>query len=107
MEILELTATDLQARLAKPESLTLLDVREPQEFDYAHIEGSILIPLQQLPQRRHELNPQHAIAIICHHGMRSRQAAEYLVGAGFGSVYNVRGGIDAWSLDCDASVPRY
>lgn len=107
MSVQQLTITALQTKLTQPEPLVLLDVREPQEFDYAHIANSILIPLQQLPQRLHELNAENQIAVICHHGMRSQQAAEYLVSAGFSRIFNVQGGIDAWSLSCDVSVPRY
>ncbi|MEQ1637577.1 MAG: rhodanese-like domain-containing protein [Methylococcales bacterium] len=107
MTVQQLTVTALQAMLAQSEPLVLLDVREPREFDYAQITGSILIPLQQLPQRLNELDSTKAIAVICHHGMRSQQAAEYLVHTGFNQVLNVKGGIDAWSLDCDAGVPRY
>lgn len=107
MVVQQLTVSALQAQLAKPEPPVLLDVREPREFEYAHIAGSILIPLQQLPTRGQELKTDNAIAIICHHGMRSQSAAEYLVSVGFSKVFNVVGGIDAWSIHCDESVPRY
>jgi rhodanese-related sulfurtransferase len=107
MSVQQLAVTALQARLAQQPPLLLLDVREPREFEFASIAGSLLIPLQQLPQRLAELEPMRDIAVICHHGMRSRQAAEYLVAAGFTQVFNVTGGIDAWSLVCDSSVPRY
>jgi rhodanese-related sulfurtransferase len=107
MPVQQLTVTALRAKLSQPEPPALLDVREPREYEYAHIVGSVLIPLQQLPQRLHELNPDCETLVICHHGMRSQQAAEYLAHAGFGKVFNVTGGIDAWSLTCDTNVPRY
>lgn len=93
--------------MANNDDLLLLDVREPHEFKYASIKGSLLIPLGQIPHRLSELDPQKQIVAICHHGMRSLQAANYLIQSGFDQVYNLQGGIDAWSSQCDDSVPRY
>lgn len=107
MSVKQLSATDLKKRLAQGEDLLLLDVREPYEFQYARITGSLLIPLQQIPQRLGELNSDQNIVVVCHHGMRSQQVAQYLVQAGFTRVANLMGGIDAWSCECDSSVPRY
>jgi rhodanese-related sulfurtransferase len=107
MSVQPLAVTALQSRLAQQPPLLLLDVREPREFEFACIAGSLLIPLQQLPQRLAKLDSMRETAVICHHGLRSRQAAEYLVAAGFTQVFNVSGGIDAWSLACDSNVPRY
>jgi rhodanese-related sulfurtransferase len=107
MAVTQLSALELKARLKNEPQLFLLDVREPNEFDYARIENSVLIPLNQLPQRLHELNPQQEIVVICHHGMRSLQACNYLVNSGFEHVVNLTGGIHAWSCDCDHSVPKY
>jgi rhodanese-related sulfurtransferase len=107
MTVKQLSAIDLNTRLHHEDNLLLLDVREPHEYDYAHIANSVLIPLQQVPQRINELDPQQAIVVICHHGMRSLQAANYLVHAGFQDVSNLVGGIDAWSCSCDHSVRRY
>ncbi|MGJ0486483.1 MAG: rhodanese-like domain-containing protein [Methylomicrobium sp.] len=107
MAVTTLSATDLKDRLAQGEELFLLDVREPQEYHYAKINGSTLIPLQQIPERIGELDPKRNIVVICHHGMRSMQAAAYLAHHGFANILNLQGGIDAWSLQCDSSVPRY
>lgn len=107
MSVKSISATQLQTRLQNEEPLFLLDVREPNEFQYARIENSILIPLGQIPHRLDELDPQQEIVAICHHGIRSRQACMYLVNSGFEHVWNLTGGIDAWSCDCDSSVPRY
>ena len=85
----------------------MLDVREPHEFQYARIEGSTLIPLNQIPQRLQELDRSLEIVVICHHGMRSQQAAYFLDRQGFERILNLSGGIDAWSKECDVSVPRY
>ena len=85
----------------------LLDVRESFEYQIANIENSVLIPLGQVQQRINELNPQNEIVVICHHGMRSQQVADYLVYCGFTNVSNLVGGIDSWSIQCDPDVPRY
>jgi len=107
MSIKQISATELKARIQNEQPLFLLDVREPNEFEYAHIENSMLIPLNQIPQRLDELDPQQEMVVICHHGVRSRQACMYLVNSGFKNISNLTGGIDAWSCDCDSSVPRY
>jgi rhodanese-related sulfurtransferase len=107
MSVKQMLAVDLQTRLQNKETVFLLDVREPNEFHYAQIANSVLIPLNQLPQRLAELDANQDIVVICHHGMRSQQAANYLASSGFTQVANLVGGIDAWSCDCDSSVPRY
>ncbi|HHZ69104.1 MAG TPA: rhodanese [Methylococcaceae bacterium] len=85
----------------------LLDVRELSEFEMARIEGSLHIPMHQVPERYPELDKEQSIIVMCHHGMRSQQVAEYLVQCGFSSIFNLSGGIDAWSCECDKAVPRY
>jgi rhodanese-related sulfurtransferase len=107
MTIKQLSATELKTRLDNQEALFLLDVREPYEFKYAHIANSVLIPLNEIAQRTDELDKQQAIVLICHHGVRSQQAAYYLEQEGFSDISNLQGGIDAWSLQCDGSVRRY
>jgi len=107
MSVRQVSATELKNRIQNEQNLFLLDVREPNEFQYASIENSVLIPLNQIPQRLGELDLQQEIVVICHHGMRSQQAASYLVNSGFQNVSNLTGGIDAWSCSCDSSVPRY
>jgi rhodanese-related sulfurtransferase len=107
MPITQISATELKHRIENEPQLFLLDVREPNEFVYAHIENSVLIPLNQIPQRLGELNPQQQIVVICHHGVRSSQACVYLENSGFTKLANLSGGIDAWSTACDSSVRRY
>ncbi|MDD1613885.1 MAG: rhodanese [Methylococcaceae bacterium] len=107
MTVKQLSATELKNRIQQEEKPFLLDVREPNEFEYAHIANSVLIPLNQLPNRLGELDPQQEIVVICHHGMRSLQAANYLVQSGYKNIANLTGGIDAWSCTCDSSVRRY
>jgi adenylyltransferase/sulfurtransferase len=97
----------LHERMQSGQPFILLDVREPFEFEVARIEGANLIPLGELPQRTHELDREAEIFVLCHSGMRSERAAEFLRAAGFARVANVAGGIDAWSEEVDPNVPRY
>ncbi|MFI3189242.1 MAG: rhodanese-like domain-containing protein [Methylococcales bacterium] len=107
MTIKQLSAIELKTKIDNNEPLLLLDVREPNEFRYAHIESSVLIPLNQISTRLNELDKQQAIVVICHHGMRSQHAAQTLEQSGFTNLANLQGGIEAWSVYCDTSVPRY
>jgi adenylyltransferase/sulfurtransferase len=102
-----ITPRDLKARLDKGDKLVLLDVREPWEHSLAKIEGSILIPLGTLPQSLDKLDRHAEIIAYCHHGMRSADATSFLLQQGFTNVKNLVGGIDAWSVQVDPSVPRY
>ena len=103
----EITASELKDRFGRNGAVVLLDVREPFEFAIAHLPNARLIPLGELPARLQELDGRAEIVTYCHHGIRSRRAMELLKGAGFANVRNLRGGIDAWSVDVDPSVPRY
>lgn len=98
---------ELKSRLDKGDQLVLLDVREQWEFDLAKVNGSTLIPLATLPQSLAKLNRDAEIIAICHHGMRSADATNFLLQQGFSNVKNLVGGIDAWSAQVDRSVPRY
>lgn len=106
-DVQHLSAVDVAALLAGNTPPVLLDVREPWEFDTAHVEGSTLVPLNTLPSAISTLDPQQSYAVLCHHGMRSEMAANWLAQQGFVSLINVTGGIDAWSCTVDPSVPRY
>lgn len=107
MAVQQISVVDLHNKMQQNDLFLLLDVREPHEFAYAQIAGSTLIPLQQLPSRAAEIDKEREVVVLCHHGMRSRQAAEYLVRIGVKRVLNLSGGIDAWSIECDNGVPRY
>ena len=107
MSITQWSPKQLQQRLSEGSPVLLLDVREAKEFAYAAIENSVHIPLGLLPARYQELDKNQDIVAICHHGMRSMQACAFLQQKGFEQLYNLHGGIDAWSLNCDISVPRY
>jgi adenylyltransferase/sulfurtransferase len=103
----EIDVRALHARMQSGRPFFLLDVREPFEFELARIEGANLIPLGELPRRAGELDREAEIFVLCHSGMRSQRAAEFLRSAGFPRVLNVTGGIDAWSEEVDPNVPRY
>ena len=102
-----ITPLELKSRLDKGDQLVLLDVREQWEFDLAKLNGSTLIPLATLPNSLVKLNRDAEIIAICHHGMRSADATNFLLQQGFPNVKNLVGGIDAWSAQVDRSVPRY
>ncbi len=89
----------------------LLDVREPAEWQRAsaHAAGAELLqlPMHSIPPRLSEFDPERPTAVLCHHGGRSMQVAMFLQQQGFARVANVAGGIDAWSLQLDPSIPRY
>ena len=98
---------ELRAEHRRNPNLVLLDVREPFEWDIAHINGARLIPLGQLPARLQELNGHDDIVAYCHIGARSARAAEILRAAGFSKVRSLEGGIDAWSREVEPNLPRY
>ena len=102
----EITPRELKARLDKGDDIYVLDVREPHEYQICNINGH-LIPLGELPQRVHELDSSKEIVAHCKSGKRSAQAVEFLRGAGFRKIQNLKGGILAWSDEVDPSVPKY
>ncbi len=103
----QLSVQELRSRMLSASPFTLLDVREPFEFELARIEGANLIPLGELPARWRELDRGKDVFVLCHSGVRSSRAAEFLRSNGFTQVANVAGGIDAWSEEIDPDVPRY
>jgi adenylyltransferase/sulfurtransferase len=102
----EITPRDLKSRLDKGDDLYILDVREPHEYDICNLNGH-LIPLGELPQRVHELDSSREIVAHCRSGKRSADAVDFLQKAGFRKIWNLKGGILAWSDDVDSSVPKY
>lgn len=102
-----ITPKELKTRLDRGDKLVLLDVREPWEHALAKLDNSVLIPLGTLPQSLEKLDKNAEIVAYCHHGMRSGDATAFLLQQGFSNVKNLIGGIDAWSLQIDHSVPRY
>jgi rhodanese-related sulfurtransferase len=105
---LEITVDQLKAHLATEHPPLLLDVREPWEYQTAHIEPSTLIPMNEIPGRAHqELDEEAPILVLCHHGARSLSVAAWLRQQGFDKAQSVSGGIDAWSALIDPTIPRY
>jgi rhodanese-related sulfurtransferase len=105
---LEITVDHLKSALAAPEKPILLDVREPWEFQTAHIEGSKFIPMAEVPARAfNELDEEDNIVVLCHHGARSLSVAVWLRNQGFDKAQSIAGGIDAWSRAIDPTIPRY
>jgi rhodanese-related sulfurtransferase len=104
----EIKPEQVKAKKDRSETFTLLDVREPWEFETAWIEGAKLMPMGDVPSRAHkELDPDDNIVVICHHGVRSMNVTVWLRQQGFEKAQSMRGGIDAWSHSVDRNVPRY
>jgi adenylyltransferase/sulfurtransferase len=102
----DITPVELKARMDRGDRLVVLDVREPQEYEINRIDGSVLIPLGELPQRVGELDPDVEIVAQCKSGMRSARAAEFLRQKGF-HAKNLTGGILEWIDTVDPSQPKY
>ena len=92
---------------AAREPPVLVDVREPWEFDLCGIEGSLLVPLGQLPRRVDTLPHDRPLVMVCHTGRRSQNAAMFLAQAGFTDVQNLSGGVEGWAVEVDPSMRRY
>ncbi len=95
------------AQLLKQGSIKLLDVRTPEEYEIARVQGSVLVDQDLAAEIINKWSPDTPIVTMCHHGMRSLDAAAYLRGHGFKNTRSMTGGIDAWSNTIDSSVPRY
>jgi rhodanese-related sulfurtransferase len=104
-----MTAPELAAWLADPNrpKPVLLDVREPWEFETCRIEGSVPIPMNSIPARLQELDDEAPTVCICHHGARSMSVASFLERNGFTQIINLTGGVHAWALQVDNSMPTY
>jgi adenylyltransferase/sulfurtransferase len=107
--VVDTSASEVAARRARGEKLLLLDVRDPDEYARARIDGSQLLPLGELTERLSELSAWRDAPVVvhCHHGPRSTRACEILLENGFRRVESMAGGIEAWSLTVDPEVPRY
>lgn len=110
--IVELDPRDLRDRLDAGGTITLLDVREPDERAYAAIPApaDLFIPMREVPGRLEAVREALArgpVVAYCHHGVRSRNVAAWLAANGLPGVLNLQGGIDAWSLAVDPAIPRY
>jgi rhodanese-related sulfurtransferase len=106
---IEVDVTTVKQLLDSGDDFTLLDCREPSEYETARIDGAKLIPMREIPGRLAELEPlrNSRIVVHCHHGGRSLRVTHWLREQGFPNVQNMTGGIDAWSQIVDPKVPRY
>jgi molybdopterin/thiamine biosynthesis adenylyltransferase/rhodanese-related sulfurtransferase len=103
----DIEPVEVKAKLDRKDNFTLIDVREPHEFQICRIPGSTLIPLGDLPKRLGELNPNDEFVMHCKSGVRSGKAVDLMKQSGFRKVRNMKGGILAWSDKVDPTVPKY
>lgn len=109
-ETFEVTPQEVQSRLLAGEPAVIIDVREPEEFALARLDGSELVPMGSVPaqlQRLEGLADEKSLMVLCHHGVRSLQVVYWLRARGVENCFSVAGGIDRWSSEIDATVPRY
>ena len=101
------TVRELDSILRSPKDIFILDVRQPWEVDVAPLRGAVNIPLEDLPERLHELPDQSdPFVVLCHHGVRSLKVSLWLQQQGYRAI-NLKGGIDAWSEEIDPTIPKY
>ena len=104
----EVTASELKTAMDAGEDIQLIDVRQPDEYQFARIDGAKLIPLGEIITRMSEIDPNRDTVVHCKMGGRSARAIQALEAAGFkGSLRNLAGGITAWSNEVDPRVPKY
>jgi len=105
----EVTPRCLAKELSADPPVVVLDCRTPEEREVARIPGSILVPMDEVSSRREELEAylDRRVVVYCHRGRRSFQVTAFLRQQGFSDVWSLAGGIDAWSVGIDPSVPRY
>ncbi len=102
-----MSTPELKSWLDEGRQVTLLDVRNPQEWEICRIDGAKLIPLPEIQDRLGELDPAETLVVYCHHGPRSGRAMNFLRQMGFSRAINLAGGIDSWSERVDPAVPQY
>ena len=106
--LMEITAAEVKRMIDGGVPIRLIDVREPAEHDICHIEGARLIPMRSIPEHLNELDGADTpLVVFCHHGMRSLSVVDWLCRQGLENCRSMAGGIDLWSLQVDATVPRY
>ena len=108
-ESTELAPVDFRQRWPDHENddVVLLDVRDLPELALAKVDGCVHIAMYEIPVRFNELKSDSPVVVMCHSGIRSKIVAQFLTANGFEQVFNLTGGIDAWSRELDSSVPRY
>jgi rhodanese-related sulfurtransferase len=108
-EVPEMTVTELKERLDRGEPVTIIDVREPHEWDIANLGayGARMIPLNQVAARADEIPQEGVVVMQCRSGGRSGRAAEYLQSRGWSNLFNLKGGILAWADQVDPTTEKY
>jgi rhodanese-related sulfurtransferase len=107
---LEITPVEVQRLIDAGEKVRLIDVREPEEFAVAKIQGADLVPMQTIPANLQSLeakSDEYTLMVFCHHGVRSLNVVNWLRRNGLEACQSISGGIDLWSRTVDPSVPRY
>jgi rhodanese-related sulfurtransferase len=104
---IEITPREVKALLTRGGMFLLVDVREKWEYDTSRIEGATLIPLREIPFNLSRLEEAAEIVLLCHHGMRSLDAATWLRSQGVAGARSMAGGIDRWAMEVDPAVTRY
>jgi len=104
---IEVTPREVKDLLARGEKIFFVDVREQWEYDTARIAGTTLIPMRDIPANLARLEEAGEVILLCHHGIRSLDAAAWLRSQGLEHVRSMAGGIDRWALEVDSAVPRY
>ena len=102
-----ITPEQFDERRRSGDDLLLVDVREPEEYELARVEGARLLPLSLFNEWAPSLDRERETVFICHHGIRNAQVCAFLAQQGFARIYNLAGGIDRWSVKVDPTVPRY
>lgn len=103
----QLTVKQLHDWLGAGRRPVILDVREPWEVQVCALPSAMHIPMREVPGRLAELDRDSELVVVCHHGIRSQQVANYLDRHGFPRIYNLRGGVDAWAREIDPRMATY
>jgi len=104
---MQITPVELDGLLKSPNPPKLVDVRTREEFDAVHLEGSVLFTQEMMQEMLSSWNRSEPVVMICHHGIRSMDAAAYFAGHGFENVKSLIGGVDQWAQEIDPNLPRY
>lgn len=102
-----ISPAELRERLEHGDEITLLDVRETEEWELSRVEEARLLPLSRFAEWSGTLDPETETVVMCHHGIRSAHVCALLARAGFKKISNLAGGIDRWSVEVDRAIPRY
>lgn len=102
-----LTVVELKNLLETDQSIQLIDVREPSEWEICYIEGAQLMPMNSISNRMADIDKNKKTVVYCHHGVRSQRVIDYLAREGFDNLWNLEGGIHAWAMQVDLDMLKY